>query len=81
MEPISEGTDVIYEGAVWTVIEHMDPATHPKLSKIRLSPQDFAAQYPDGVAYWIHPKGMPVKMGNGNYSRVFVRRTSIEPVT
>jgi hypothetical protein len=81
VEPIAEGTDVIYEGEVWTVIEHMDPRTHPKLSKISLSPQDFAAHYPDGVAYWIHPKDMKITMDNGHYSRVYVRRTSIEPVT
>ncbi len=80
MEPIPEGTDVIYRGEVWTVIQHMDPTTHPKLSKISFSPEDFAAQYPDGVAYWINPKDVPVKM-DGSSSRVFVRRSSIEPVT
>lgn len=81
MEPIPEGTDVIYRGEVWTVIDHVDPKTHPTLSKISISPEDFAAQYPDGVGYRIIPKGTMAKMDSAGYSRVYVRRTSIEPVT
>lgn len=81
MEPIPEGTDVVYRGEVWTVIDHVDPKTHPMLSKVSISPEDFAAQFPDGVGYRIVPKGTMNKMDSAGYSRVYVRRTSIEPVT
>lgn len=80
MEPIPEGAEVMYEGSRWRVVEHLDPKKHPKLSKIGISPEDLATAYPDGVAYWIHPVDRPLKMDNGAFSKLYVRRTSLTPV-
>jgi hypothetical protein len=75
LKPIPEGAEVTYEGQQWRVVEHQDPQKHPR-PPVPL--EEIGTYYPDGVAYWLHPVDRPLKMDNGAFSKVFVRRTSIE---
>lgn len=81
LKPIPEGAEVMYEGERMRVIQHLDPANHPKIASMGISPEDLANAYPDGVAYWIHPVDRPFKMDNGAFSKLYVRRTSLQRVT
>lgn len=70
--PVQVGTLVHYQGARYRVEEHRSPSDHPNPPPVPA----LAEAYPDGVAYFLWPEGMPRKMGNAAYSRVYVRRTS-----
>lgn len=77
MEPIPEGAEVMYEGQRMRVIQHLKPEDHPRPP---VPIEQIGQYYPDGVAYWLHPVDRPFKMDNGAFSKLYVRRTSIEPV-
>lgn len=74
--PVEDGTWVFYQGSgrpgVYVIDSHKVIADMPERERATY-PED---AYPDGRAYNLWPIGVAHKMGNGDLSRVRVRRTS-----
>ena len=76
-EPVPPGTVVLYaypDGPPkeYTVVDHDDPHNHP-----HPPPEPpLAEAYPDGVAYYLWPVGLPRKFGFRDQAIGWVRRTS-----
>lgn len=75
--PVPVGSLVRYEYTDYIVHDHLNPHEHPHLPPN--PPLEEA--YPDGTTYWLWEAGRAVKMDNGQFSRLWVRRTSFHVLT